>query len=73
MQRLGAWTARGLSRLRGIEIGPQRIAAVMGISAFAILAAGLIEAVATAVFYGSVAVAVVYIVLQWIQKAGGTA
>lgn len=70
MHRLGTWAALAVGRLRGIESLRLRVAAAMGISAGVMLLSGILEAVATAVFYGSLAVAVCCIVVGYFGKTG---
>jgi len=70
MERLGLWTAQAVMRFRSIELGGQKIAAVMGISAALILVSGIVEIVAMVAFYLSLAAAVLYLLCRWMKPGG---
>jgi len=70
MHRLGAWAALAVGHLKKIESLRLRVAAAMGISAGIMLLSGILEAMATAVFYGSLIVAVGCIVVGYFGKSG---
>jgi hypothetical protein len=72
VERLGLWTAQAMRRLRGIEAGGQKIAAAVGVSGALILVSGIVEIVATAVFYTSLAAAVVYLLYQWVKPGSAS-
>jgi ABC-type multidrug transport system permease subunit len=73
MHRLGIGAAWVWGRLRRIELGRHRVATAIGISAALILISSIVEALATAIFYGSLIVAVAYVILGFIQKNRGAA
>ena len=70
MHRLGIWAAAAAGHLRRIESLRLRVAAAMGISAAVLLLSSILEALATAVFYGSLVLAVCCIVVGYFGKSG---
>ena len=70
MHRLGTWTAVAVGHLRRIESFRLKVAAAMGISAAVLLLSSILEALATAVFYGSLVLAVVCILIGYFGKSG---